>query len=153
MQRTAENRGTVLIVDDNPAVLFAIQQILIAAHYRVLLAAERAGAIRLARQKHIHIDAILLDVRMPGVSGSELADEILSMRPDVRVLWMSGFVDEDFIRIKLLDGYNGLFTRPVRCDGLLAAVQDAVDAMPCGSLGAACLGEAPLMASAASYCP
>jgi len=98
MKETRENRGTILVVDDDRAVLVLIQNILMAADYRVLLAAERADAVRIAGQKHIHIDLVLLDVRMPGVLGSELAGELLTLRPNIRVLWMSGFVDEEFIR-------------------------------------------------------
>ena len=132
MNASAERRGTILIVDDDPAVLVLIQQILMAADYRVLLAAERAGAIRMARQKHIRIDLALLDVRVPGVSGTELADEILSIRPDVRVLWMSGFVDEEFIRVKLHDGDAGFLSKPLHRDGLLLAVEQAIKAVPRG---------------------
>ena len=130
MNVTGTNRGTILIVDDDPGVLVLIQTILMAADYRVLLAAERADAVRMARQKHIHIDIVLLDVRIPGVSGTELADEILSIRPDVRVLWMSGFVEEEFIRIKMLDGYAGFLSKPLRRDGLLLAVQRAMEGAP-----------------------
>ena len=121
MNVTGTNRGTILIVDDDPGVLVLIQTILMAADYRVL---------RLARQKHIHIDIVLLDVRIPGVSGTELADEILSIRPDLRVLWMSGFVHEEFIRIKMLDGYAGFLSKPFRRDGLLLAVQRAMEGAP-----------------------
>jgi two-component system, cell cycle sensor histidine kinase and response regulator CckA len=147
MNATGDNRGTVLIVDDDPAVLVLIQQILMAADYRVLLAAERAGAIRMALQKQIHIDLVLLDVRVPGVSGTELADEILSIRPDVRVLWMSGFVDEEFIRIRMLDGYAGFLSKPMRRDGLLPAVQQAMEAprgwrMPAHQGGMALIADA-----------
>jgi DNA-binding NtrC family response regulator len=148
MQATTETRGTVLIVDHDPTVLFVIQQILMAADYRVLLAAERAGATRMAQQKHIHIDLVLLDVRIPGVSGTELADEILSIRPDVRVLWMSGLVDEEFIRIKLLGGYAGFLFKPLRRDGLLLAVQDAINAVPHGRGTPVYLGETALTAGA-----
>jgi two-component system cell cycle sensor histidine kinase/response regulator CckA len=109
-------------------VLILIQTVLTAAGYRVLSATQRADAVRLALQKHIHIDLALLDVRVPGVSGTELADEILSVRPNIRVLWMSGFVDDEFIRIKLLDGYAGFLPKPLRRDGLLTAVQQAIGA-------------------------
>jgi two-component system, cell cycle sensor histidine kinase and response regulator CckA len=132
MNATGENRGTILVVDDDPAVLVLIQNILMAADYRVWLAAERADAVRMARQKHVRIDLALLDVRLPGVSGTELADEILSIRPDIRVLWMSGFVDEEFIRVKLLGGYAGFLSKPLRRDGLLRAVEQAIEA-PHGS--------------------
>jgi two-component system cell cycle sensor histidine kinase/response regulator CckA len=148
MNAAGENRGTVLIVDDDPAVLVLIQSILMAADYRVLLAAERADAVRLARQKHVRIDVALLDVRIPGVTGTELADEILSIRPDVRVLWMSGFVDEEFVRVKLLDGYAGFLSKPLRRDGLLTAVQQAIEAAPRGSGTPGHEGERALSAGA-----
>jgi two-component system, cell cycle sensor histidine kinase and response regulator CckA len=130
MNANGTNRGTVLIVDDDPAVLILIQTILVAAGYRVLLAAERADAVRIARQKHIRIDLVLLDVRMPGVSGTGLADEILSFRPNTRVLWMSGFVDEEFIRVKMVDGHAGFLSKPLRRDGLLLAVKRVMEGSP-----------------------
>src|SRR5579871_4567624 len=126
MNGTRESRGTILIVDDDPAVLALIQKMLAAADYRVLLAAERQDAMRIARQKHLHIDLALLDVRIPGVNGTELADEMLSIRPDIRILWMSGFVDEEFIRVKMLGAYAGFLSKPLQRDGLLRAVEQGV---------------------------
>ncbi len=130
MTTPAENLGTVLIVDDDPAVLVLIQNILMGAGYRVLPAAERTDVTRLVGQKHVHIDVALLDVRLPGVNGTELADEILTARPNIRILWMSGFVDEEFIRIKLLDGYAGFLPKPLRRAGLLMAIEQAMTAEP-----------------------
>jgi DNA-binding NtrC family response regulator len=124
-------------VDDDPAVLVLIQTILTAADYRVLLAAERADAVRMATQKHLHIDLALLDVRMPGMSATALADEMLSLRPNVRVLFMSGFVDEEIIRIKMLDQYAGFLPKPFRSDGLLRAVRHAMEASAAAGWNAA----------------
>jgi DNA-binding NtrC family response regulator len=133
-------------VDDDPAVLVLIQTILTAADYRVLLAAERADAVRMATQKHLRIDLALLDVRMPGMSATELADEMLSLRPNVRVLFMSGFVDEEIIRIKMLDQYAGFLPKPFRSDGLLRAVRRAMEAPAAAGWNAA--GSAGLAAAA-----
>ena len=144
------HRGTILIVDDDPAVLILIQNILMAADYRVLLAAERADAVRIALQKHVRIDLVLLDVRIPGVTGTQLADEILAIRPNIRVLWMSGFVDEKFIRVKLLE-YAGFLAKPLHRDGLLAAVQQAIEA-PCGGGTPGSQREKALTATATTYC-
>jgi DNA-binding NtrC family response regulator len=104
----------------------------------------------MARQKHLHIDLVLLDVRIPGVSGTQLADEILSIRPHIRVLWMSGFVDEKFIRVKLLE-YAGFLAKPLHRDGLLAAVQQAIEA-PCGGGTPGSQREKALTATATTYC-
>jgi DNA-binding NtrC family response regulator len=128
MQAIGEHRETILIVDDDPAVLVLIQSILMAAEYRALLAVGRADAVRIAQQKHVHIDLVLLDVRVPGVSGTELADEILSIRPNIPVLWMSGFVDDEIIRVKLLDEYAGFLSKPFHGDDLLLAARQAIEA-------------------------
>src|SRR5262249_6227374 len=114
-------------VDDDPDVLVLIQTILSGAKYRVLTALGRAEAVRLAEQKHVHIDAVLLDVRIPGVTGGELAEEILAIRPHVRVLWMSGFVDEEFIRIRLVEGHVGFLPKPLQQTDLLRAVEQAIE--------------------------
>ena len=130
------SRGTILVVDDDPAVLVLIQTILTAADYRVLLASEREDAVRMATQKHLRIDLALLDVRMPGMSATALADEIMTIRPNVRVLFMSGFVDEEIIRIKLLDQYAGFLAKPFRSDGLLRALRHAMEAPAAAGWGA-----------------
>jgi two-component system cell cycle sensor histidine kinase/response regulator CckA len=135
MNTLAESRGTVLVVDDDPSVLVLIERILTRANYRVLPAAERADAIRLVGQKHLHISVALLDVRIPGVSGTELADEILSIRPDLRVLWMSGFVDDDIIRIRMLDGFAGFLSKPFQPVSLLQTVAQAIEGKSGGVAG------------------
>jgi DNA-binding NtrC family response regulator len=130
MEANKGNLGTVLVVDDDPAILVLIQNILTAADYRVLPASGRAAAVHLAEQKHIHLDLALLDIRMPGVRGTEFADEILAVRPNIRILWMSGFVDEEFIRIKVVPGYAGFLPKPLRRAGLLQAVERAIAGAP-----------------------
>jgi DNA-binding NtrC family response regulator len=125
--RNTENRGTILIADDDSAVLILIKTILTAAGYRVVLAAEGADAIHLARQKHLRIDLALLDIRMPGIHGTQLADEILSVRPNARVLFMSGYVDEEIIRIKMLDEYAGFLPKPFKTADLLESVRTALE--------------------------
>ncbi|MGA2135982.1 MAG: response regulator [Bryobacteraceae bacterium] len=139
MQTTTDNRGTILVVDDDPAVLVLIQSILTASNYRVLPAVERVDALRLAAQKHIHLDLALIDVCMPGVGGPEFAAEIQAIRPEIRLLWMSGIVDEQFVRIRVAPGYAGFLPKPLRHAGLLRAIEQAiaggapVPSEPCGA--------------------
>jgi two-component system cell cycle sensor histidine kinase/response regulator CckA len=126
--RATANRGTILIADGDPSVLVIVKTILTNAGYRVLLAAGSEDAIRLAGQKHVRIDVALLDVRLPGMPGVQLAGKILSIRPGVRVLFMSGFRDDEFIRIKLLGRQAGFSREPSVGGDLLQAVQKAVGA-------------------------
>jgi DNA-binding NarL/FixJ family response regulator len=99
---------------------------LLSAYQKASSGESLLSTIYRAFPKHLHIDLVLLDVRIPGVLGTEMADEILSIRPHVRVLWMSGFVHEDFIRVKLVDGYAGFLSKPLHRHGLLLAVQQAI---------------------------
>lgn len=124
------NRGTVLVVDDDPAILVLIQNILSAANYRVLAAVERADALHLAEQKNVHIDLALIDVCMPGVRGPEFAAEIRALRPEIHLLWMSGIVDQEFVRIRLTDGYAGFLPKPLQRAGLLSAIEQAIAGNP-----------------------
>lgn len=121
--------GTVLIVDDDLSVLTLMQTLLSAAGYRVVAASAAEDAIRLVRQRHLHLDLAVLDVRMPDISGPQLADELLNLRPSLRVLFMSGFVDDEIIRIKMLDE-KGFLQKPFGTEGLLRAVSWALQAMP-----------------------
>jgi CheY-like chemotaxis protein len=124
--RNAGSWGTVLVVDDDPAVLNLINTILASADYRVLLAGGGEDAIRLAGGKNLNIDVALLDVRMPRVRPAELAKGIRSLRPDIPILFMSGFVEDEAMRIRLIDEYAGFLPKPFRPESLLRAIQLAM---------------------------
>jgi two-component system, cell cycle sensor histidine kinase and response regulator CckA len=136
-KRNTGNRGTILVADDDSAILVLIRTILTAAGYRVLLACGGEDAIRLAGQKHLRIDANLLDIHMPGMRAAELANEVRSLRPKVPILFMSGLVDDEIIRIRLLDEYAGFLPKPLRADCLLGAVRQAMAAPASDGCGAA----------------
>ena len=140
----ASTNGTVLVVDDDSSVLVLMQTLLSAAGYRVVVASTAGDAIRLATQRHLHLDLAVVDVRLPDMQGPQLADQLLGLRTNLRVLFMSGFVDEEIVRIKLLD-HRGFLAKPFGNDGLLRAVADAMKAPAC----VAVFTEPPARASAA----
>jgi CheY-like chemotaxis protein len=127
-KRNTGNRGTILVADDDSAILVLIRIILTGAGYRVLPACGGEDAIRLAGQKHLRIDATLLDIHMPGMGAAELANEVRSLRPKIPILFMSGLVDDEIIRIRLLDEYAGFLPKPLRGDCLSGAVRQAMAA-------------------------
>ena len=146
--KRSEHCGTVLTVDDERAVSVLIHTILTAAGYRVLTAGNGADAIRLAGLKHLHIDVALLDVHMPGIRPPELADELCLLRPDIRILFMSGMVDDEVIRIRMLNAYAGFLPKPFRPDGLLRAVRQAMSARGRDHSAATCGNVQPSPAAA-----
>ena len=92
-QAVAESEpGTVLLVEDEPSLRAIIQEILEAAGYSVLSAADAAAA-RLLAEYAGTIDLLITDVGMPG-TGRELARELMALRTGMKVLYMSGHTDD-----------------------------------------------------------
>jgi len=82
---------TILVVDDQPDVGPLAQDILEAEGYAVVHTTDPMEAIRLARSRPDDIDVLLVDIVMPLMDGRELAQRILTMRPNVKIILMSGF--------------------------------------------------------------
>lgn len=87
---------TILVVDDNEAVLKAVVAVLERASFRVLSACNGANAIELAKEEG-RIDLLLSDVDMPGMSGPDLGETLKESRPDLHVMLMSGGVDGNLL--------------------------------------------------------
>ena len=87
--------GTVLLVEDDDAVREFTVAALGGTGWTVLAAAGPAEALAIAARESQHIDLLLTDVVMPGMSGGMLADTLTAMRPELRVLFVSGYSEED----------------------------------------------------------
>lgn len=81
---------TVLVVDDDPAVLQLIKEQLSSYDYQPILAASGEEALEIAAENS-SIDILLTDILMPGISGIDLAKQFSTLYPNVKVLFMSGF--------------------------------------------------------------
>ena len=82
---------TILVVDDTDIVLNLVVTILEAANFHVLRANSGPDAVKLAANYSGKIDLLLSDVQMPEMSGPQLGDALKQARPDIRVMFMSGF--------------------------------------------------------------
>lgn len=83
----------VLVVDDDASVLFASRRILAKFGYTVLEAPGGEEALQVVREHAPRIDVVLTDMRMPGMDGSTLANRLVTMLPQVRIVYMSGYAD------------------------------------------------------------
>src|SRR5579863_8176359 len=83
---------SVLVVDEDPAILALIAAILDRNGLRALLARDAEEAMAIARRGYVPIDLILCDIEISGMSGADLTRRLLEIRPDTRVLYMSAFV-------------------------------------------------------------
>ena len=85
-------------------------------------------ALRMAERNDLTIDLMLIDVVMPDLSGPDLGERILAIRPHQKVLFMSGFTDHEVVRLKVLDHGLRFLPKPFTPDGLLEAVQMVLSA-------------------------
>ena len=83
---------TILAVDDDPAMLELVGEVLTPLGYNVLFAATGEEALQVAQTGMEKIDLLLTDVVLPGIKGQELAEKILTSDPNVCVLFMSGYL-------------------------------------------------------------
>jgi CheY-like chemotaxis protein len=83
----------VLVVDDDASVLFATRRILVRYGYTVLEAPGGEEALQVAREHAPRIDAVITDMRMPGMDGATLAGRLALMLPGVRIVYTSGYTD------------------------------------------------------------
>ncbi len=129
-QRGGPARGseTILVVEDEPAVLTLSQRALEAQGYVVLAAADAAAALRVVERHGGTIHMLLTDVVMPGLSGRELADRLGAQRPGIRVLYMSGYPGDAVVQHGTLPSGSAFLQKPFSPDGLARKVRDVLDA-------------------------
>jgi len=119
---------TILVVDDELSVLSVVKCMLECDDYEVLLANSADAALRIASNNDVSIDLLITDVVMPDVKGPDLADQIIGLRPDVKLLFMSGYADSDVVRIRVLDPNLSFLPKPFTSDGLLETVKRVLNA-------------------------
>jgi signal transduction histidine kinase/ActR/RegA family two-component response regulator len=116
--------GTVLVVEDEYSLRRLVLKILSGAGYRVIDAVNGEEALVLA-SRHPSIDLVLTDVVMPGVSGPELAARLRASRPELTVLYMSGY-DRALIDQKTIDRNAGFLPKPFSPRALLARIAELI---------------------------
>ena len=116
--------GTVLVVDDEAAVRITAGRMLEAMGFRVLLAENGLEAVECFREEEANIRAVLLDLTMPHLDGEGTFRELRQLRPDVRVLLMSGFNEQDAIRGFIGKGLAGFVQKPFATEDLRARMKE-----------------------------
>lgn len=127
--RRQEWRGseTVLVVEDDAMLLDLVGLILERCGYRVLKAGSGEDALRTAREDSEPVHLLLTDVIMPGMSGRELAERMRALRPEVKVLYMSGYTDDSIAHYGMLDPGIDLIAKPFTPVGLADKVREVLD--------------------------
>ncbi|MFL5462889.1 MAG: response regulator [Gemmatimonadaceae bacterium] len=120
---THTGRETILLVDDEKALRKLGKRVLSAAGYRVLEASDGAMALRIAAEEVGEIDLVLTDVEMPTLGGRGMVDELHELSPGLRVLFMSGYTDNEILRRGIRTSATDFLQKPFTAESLCAAVR------------------------------
>jgi len=118
---------TVLVVEDEDEVRGIVVRVLRQHGYRVLQASNGEAGLHLVRQHQDPIHLLLTDVVMPSMGGPELVQAALKIRPDMKVIFMSGYTDQRGFCNGLLDRGFHYLQKPLSLTGLLSKVREVLD--------------------------
>ena len=114
--------ATILVVDDEPEVRKLVAAMLTRSGYRVFSADTGENAIRVFKQ-HPDTELLLTDVVAPGMSGPMIADQIAALRPDIKVLFMSGYDSTQVVQHYVVEKGYELLVKPFTMEQLERRVQ------------------------------
>jgi PAS domain S-box-containing protein len=121
---------TILLAEDETAVRLLVEKILARRGYRVLPAANPAEALQIASAERGSIDLLVSDVVMPLMSGADLYMKLREARPELRVLFMSGFADDAIARHGVLASGAPFIQKPFTGPALAQKVRESIDQRP-----------------------
>ena len=123
----AQGHETILLVEDEESVRNLAKEILEAYGYEVLTAANGAEGVRVCREYMNDIALIVTDVVMPQMSGRELAESVRTIRPETRVLYMSGFTDDAVVHHGVVADGTCFIQKPFSPETLALKVREVLD--------------------------
>jgi DNA-binding NtrC family response regulator len=118
--------GTVLIVEDEAAVRLLAMRTLQRRGYATLVVRDGEEALRASEQHPGPIHLLLTDVVLPRTSGPKLAASLVAARPELRVLYMSGFTENAIVHHGVLDPETEFIQKPFSPQALVLKVQEVL---------------------------
>jgi len=119
---------TILVVEDDRDVRAYLVELLRDLNYRVLSAHDAVSALGLIENGEMRIDLLLTDVVLPGMNGRQLAEKARNRRPDLAVLFTTGYSRNAIVHQGRLDPGVAMIQKPITQDALAARIRDLLDA-------------------------
>jgi len=118
---------TILLVEDEEGVRGLIREILEMSGYSVLEAHSSDEATQICEQHGGPIHLLLTDVVMPRISGPALAEKLRGLRPNIRMLYMSGYTDRGIVEQGILDSRAAFIQKPLTKESLTRKLREVLD--------------------------
>jgi two-component system cell cycle sensor histidine kinase/response regulator CckA len=118
---------TVLLVEDEESVRRLLSHVLQRRGYQVLEACNGAEALGIFQKRGREIHLVITDMVMPRMTGRELGEHLLRIRPDMKIIYMSGYTDDVLVRTGAIGPGMTFLQKPLRPEALAAKVREALD--------------------------
>ena len=118
---------TVLFVDDEEIILEVGESMLKEMGYKIIMAGSGKEALEIYREKKDQIDAVILDMIMPGMSGGEVYDRLKAINPDIKVLLSSGYSVNGQATEILNRGCSGFIQKPFKLEEFSRKLREILD--------------------------
>ncbi len=125
-QAAAGGSETVLLVEDEESVRELVRETLKTRGYTVIEASDGIAGMRVSEEYQGNIEILITDVVMPGMSGRELAKRVAAARPNIRVLYLSGYTEDAIIHEGALEPGTGFLQKPFTLQVLARKVREVL---------------------------
>jgi CheY-like chemotaxis protein len=117
----------ILLVEDDPSVRRMARDLLSRLGYSITEAASGRAGLALGSDDTRHFDLALCDVILGDMSGPAVAEALMALRPEIRVLYMSGYTDEAIVRTGVLDEDKPFLQKPFTPSQLARRIRELLD--------------------------
>ena len=125
-QAAAGGSETVLLVEDEESVRELVRETLKTRGYTVIEASDGIAGMRVSEEYQGNLEILITDVVMPGMSGRELAKRVAAARPNIRVLYLSGYTEDAIIHEGALEPGTGFLQKPFTLQVLARKVREVL---------------------------